>query len=92
MWDFYDRRALERIRLPRDAISPAELARRWGARLARRKRIYLVLAHEETKDPDYYVGCLRKVLEELRGGPFQVVPPILFNRSWGVRVAIFNRR
>ena len=96
MWDFYGRRKLERVLLPREAVTAAEVERRWGETLSRRTRVFLVLAHEETEDRDYYFHTLRDVLVKLWGQKgltrFQVVKPILFNRSWGVRVAVFNRR
>ena len=56
--------------------------------------MFLVLAHEETEDPDHYFDVLRGVLSARWAGAsrFQAIPPILFNRSWGVRVAVFSRR
>ena len=77
-------------------VTDRDVERRWGEALASRTRVFLVLAHEETEDPDYYFECLREVLVRLWGRQdldrFQLVKPILFNRSWGVRVAVFNRR
>lgn len=96
VWDYYDRGRLHRILLPREAIEPAQVAERWGPRLTESTRVFLVLAHEETEDRDYYFHLLRGLLArrwlEAGMGRFQVVKPILFNRSWGVRVAVFNRR
>ncbi len=96
VWDYYDRGRRERILLPREALPPEEIAARWGARLDNASRVFLVLSHEETEDPDHYFKALRTVLAkrwvETGMTRFQAVRPILFNRSWGVRVAIFNRR
>jgi len=96
VWDFYDRRRLERVLLPRETISAEEIRKRYGERLAGRDRIFLILAHEETEDPDYYYDAVGKAVrriwvEEGMGG-IEQSPPILFDRSWGVRVAIFNRK
>jgi 4-amino-4-deoxy-L-arabinose transferase-like glycosyltransferase len=96
VWDYYDRGAHEQIRLPREAAAADEIDRRFGARLARATRVFLLLAHEETDDADHYVRAVRDVVSRrwLADGlrRFQVVKPILFDRSWGVRVAVFNRR
>ena len=79
----------------RHLLNDAEVTRRFGEDLSTRRRVFLVLAHEHTKDPDHYVGVLREVLLGLwaRGESweFQVVGPVLFHFSWGVRVAVFSR-
>ncbi|MFV1957787.1 MAG: hypothetical protein ACC662_00095, partial [Planctomycetota bacterium] len=101
-WDYYathdpqGRPPLETLRLPPRALGPREVVQRFTNALAGRRRVFLVLAHEETTDPDHYVRTMGKALgrqwlEEGAGG-FSVVPAILFHRSWGVRVAVFTRK
>jgi len=102
VWNYYDRHRLDLALLPRTSVDAAAIEQRLGRALEGRTRVFLVLAHEETrapdgsKQPDYYFQVLREILgrrwvaEGLER--FQVVRPILFNRSWGVRVAIFSRR
>lgn len=96
VWDYYDRAALDRVLLPRDALDGAEIERRFGAQLDGRERVFLVLAHEETEDGDHYFRVLRDLLARRWAEEglehLQVVKPILFDRSWGVRVAVFTRR
>ncbi len=96
VWDFYDRRRLARILLPREAISAVEIRERYGDQIAGRRRIFLILAHEETDDPNaYYVEvgkAVRRVWLAERMTGIEQFAPILFDRSWGVRVAIFNRK
>ena len=57
--------------------------------------MFLILAHEETAHPDDWFHVLGQVLGPLwmreGAGSFRAIPPILFRRSWGVRVAIFDR-
>ena len=83
--------------LPRETVDAAEVERRLRGQLQGRTRVFLVLAHEETraadgtKNPDHYFEVLREILGRL-WGEVEVVKPILFNCSWGVRVAVFNRR
>jgi hypothetical protein len=96
VWDYYDRGALESVGLPRETIGAEALDARIGAWLDARTRVFLVLAHEETADPDHYFLAVRSLLSRrwIAEGMarFQAVGPILFAKSWGVRVAIFNRR
>ena len=94
VWDYYDREWLDRIRLPREAITPEALLAAHGARLTQATRIFLVLAHEETEDPDAYVDIVSRALDrtDAWAGEAEPLGPTLFNRSWGVRVTIFNRR
>lgn len=96
VWDYYDRRARPRLLLPREPLPPREVEALHGPLLARATRVFLVLAHEETPDQDHYFEALREALSRLwlhEGMTrFQVAGPILFDRSWGVRVAVFNRR
>ncbi len=93
-WDYYDRGAIDLASLPREEVSAHEAAKALGDALEGRTRVFLVLAHEETVDPDHYFHVLRDLLEQRwsDAARFQAVEPILFNRSWGVRVAVFNRR
>jgi len=102
VWDYYDRHELDVVPLPRGTVAGTEIERQLGDVLAGRTRVFLVLAHEETrdaegkKDPDHYFRVVRDLLGSRwwKEGMthFQVVEPVLFNRSWGVRVAVFNRR
>ncbi len=89
--------ALETVALPRETIDAAEIEKRLGGSLADRTRVFLILAHEETDDPDHYFRALHRALITIwvadGGGRIDPpVKPILFDTSWGVRVAIFNRR
>ena len=96
VWDYYDRGRLRRIELPRHLLSVEEVDTQHGEVLGKATRVFLVLAHEETEDPDAYVDVVRQALAArwLRDGlvRFQHTRPIWFDRSWGVRVAVFNRR
>jgi hypothetical protein len=96
VWDYYDRGVLDVIQLPRTPLDAADIGARWGTDLDARTRVFLVLAHEETEDADHYFHALEALLAErwpAQGmARFQAVAPILFDRSWGVRVAAFNRR
>jgi 4-amino-4-deoxy-L-arabinose transferase-like glycosyltransferase len=94
VWNYYDRGTYDLATLPRETLDPAATEQHLGDVLDHRSRIFLVLAHEETEDPDHYYNVLRDILGPrwIRTGRFQAVKPILFNRSWGVRVAVFNRR
>jgi hypothetical protein len=96
VWRYYARAGdLDTFLLPRTALDADAVRARWGADLEGRRRVFLVLAHEETPDEDHYFGVLRTVLQGLwaRGDAwrFQAIGPILFNLSWGVRVAVFSR-
>ena len=102
VWDFYDRETLDLAFLPRETVDEAAIEALLDEELKQRDRIFLILAHEETrdadgqKDPDYYFTLLRGLIGrrwwEEGMERYQVVEPILFNLSWGVRVAVFNRR
>ena len=96
VWDYYDRKPYAQVRLPREGLDASEVGRRYGETLDAHTRVFLVLAHEETEDPDHYFHVLREVLARRWTAAgltrFQAVPPILFDKSWGVRVAVFNRR
>ncbi|MDA1196116.1 MAG: hypothetical protein O2894_13175 [Planctomycetota bacterium] len=83
--------------LPRATVDADEVERLLGPTLKDRSRVFLVLAHEETDDPDHYFKALQRVTLKtwIEAGSARVdapVRPILFDASWGVRVAIFNRR
>ncbi len=102
VWDYYashdpeGRAPLETVHLPEQALSAAEVLERTGDRLKDRRRVFLVLAHEETPDPDHYARALGAALgqtwyDEGAAG-FSSVGPILFHLSWGVRVAVFTRK
>ena len=102
VWDYYDRGVHDLAFLPRETLDEAALEPLLEEALQGRDRIFLILAHEETydadgtKDPDHYFRVLRGLIGRRwwQEGMtrFQVVEPILFNLSWGVRVAVFNRR
>ncbi|MDJ0975332.1 MAG: glycosyltransferase family 39 protein [Planctomycetota bacterium] len=96
VWDYYDRQRLERILLPQELLSSEALQARYGEQLKQAERIFLILAHEETEDIDAYYKRLGPIIGAgwMQAGAtsFIPVPPILFDRSWGVRVAIFSRR
>ena len=104
VWDYYERGGRESAYIPdpdhhpEDALlSAAELEPLLRAKLVGRTRVFLILAHEETEDPDHYFRELQKVIvktwvEDGGGRVDPPVRPILFDTSWGVRVAIFNRR
>jgi len=62
-----------------------------------RKRVFLVVSHAPTASPLEAAQRLASVIGALwyRDDPtskFTFVPPIPFRRSWGVHVAIFDRR
>ncbi|MDJ0521042.1 MAG: hypothetical protein QNJ90_03095 [Planctomycetota bacterium] len=94
VWRYYDRDTYDLATLPRETLDKANAEEHLGDALEGPSRVFLVLAHEETDDPDHYFGILRDILGPrwIGSGRFQAVKPILFNRSWGVRVAVFNRR
>jgi len=96
VWDYYDRRALDRELLPWKLVTPDEIYERHAPSFKERDRVFLVLAHEETEDPDAYFSVVGAAIfrawSESGGTRIEMIPPILFDRSWGVRVAIFNRR
>lgn len=101
VWDYYASRGaeiegnalLDTVRLPRLEESPEEIARRFGERLGKARRVFLVLSRHETEDRDHYYPLLRDLLVRLWGVPhrFTVLPPIEFQASWGIRVAVFTR-
>lgn len=98
VWDHYDRGRLPQIRLPKgtDSTQWAAALAADEAKLRQATRIALVLAHEETQDPDEVYRFVRGHIARLWSAEglsrMEVVSPILFDRSWGVRVAFFNRR
>ena len=99
-WDYYASRgeevdgnvALDVVRLPRLEESPEEIARLFGVRLGAARRVFLVMARHETTDRDYYYPLMRDLLVRLWGVSRRttVIPPIEFQISWGVRVAVFT--
>jgi hypothetical protein len=95
VWDYYDRGDLDTLHLPPETLDLEAVRARLAADLAGRSRVFLVLAHEHTEDPDHYFEVLRRLLLELwaKDGSwsFQAVGPVLFHFSWGVRVAVFSR-
>lgn len=95
VWDYYDRRRLDRVLLPQKALDAESLLAAHGEALRDRRRIFLVLAHEETENPDHYAEVLRRalVIQGLGSGAQSLrwIRPIWFDRSWGVRVAVFIR-
>ncbi|MDF1699616.1 MAG: hypothetical protein P1V36_00460 [Planctomycetota bacterium] len=97
VWDYYEREAHETAYLPRGTADAAALEPVLGPRLENRTRVFLVLAHEETEDPDHYFKVLQRLIlkawvEDGGGRVDPPVRPILFDTSWGVRVGVFNRR
>ena len=102
VWDYYathdfeGRPPLATLRLPAEALSSAEVLEAYAEDLRGRKRVFLVLAHEETQDPDHYVRALGAALGHtwLAEGAagFSQVGPILLHLSWGVRVVVFTRQ
>ena len=96
VWDYYARDdGLDTVTLPRETLAADALPPEITEALQGRTRVFLILAHEETEDPDHYFRELHKrvVRTWLPGGRVDApVRPILFDTSWGVRVAIFNRR
>jgi hypothetical protein len=83
------------VPLPGEALGADEVRARYGDLLRARRRVFLVLAHEETDDPDQYFVALRGAIASLwlvEGSTgLTSIPPVEFRRSWGVRVAIFDR-
>ncbi len=97
VWNYYERGTRESIALPREALGADELAPLLREKLQGRTRVFLILAHEETEDPDHTFRELHKLIvrtwvEDGGGRVDPPVRPILFDTSWGVRVAVFNRR
>ena len=96
VWDYYDRGRLPRILLPRAEASADDIAAEHGDAIAKATRVFLVLAHEETKNPNTYADTIREVVVARWMGQgmhrFQQTTPIWFDRSWGVRLVAFNRR
>lgn len=94
VWDYYDRQRIERLLLPREEVTPEAVLEQVGERVKQAKRVFLILAHEETEDPNAYFRIVGAAVMQswLGTGSVEMVSPILFERSWGVRVAVFNRR
>ena len=97
VWDYYERGKRESAYLPRETLDADAVDALLGDRLENRTRVFLILAHEETEDPDHYFRVLHRVIvkrwvEDGGGRVDAPVRPILFDTSWGVRVAVFNRR
>jgi 4-amino-4-deoxy-L-arabinose transferase-like glycosyltransferase len=98
VWDAYDRGRLPKVLLPAgDDPATWQVALEDAADLlAGARRIVLVLAHEETRDPDAAFAFVRNHLARQSvaagSGRMQVAGPTLFDRSWGVRLAFFDRR
>lgn len=96
IWPYYDRGRLEVIELPEEALTAAEFEARYGETLARRERVFVVLAHEETEDKDHYFRLAQavawKAWYEAGAVRVEAVGPALFDRSWGVRVGVISRR
>ena len=90
VWRYYDRDKLDKIELPRHLLTADELDRDHGTQLEGVRRVFLVLAHEETEDPDDYVRVVADVLTRRWGVAARRTDPIWFDRSWGVRVAVFT--
>ena len=83
--------------IPRETLDADAFRERFEAALAGRTRVFLVLTHEETEDPDHYLHVLRSTLLHLwtaeRFERMQVAGPVLLDRgALGVRVVVFNRR
>ncbi len=97
-WAPYDRGRLPLIEMARgdDPALWLEALEAHADRLAAARRVVLVLAHEETKDPDEAFRFVRAELERRwdigLGDRYNVAGPVLFDRSWGVRLAFFDRR
>jgi hypothetical protein len=95
VWDYYDRGKIETLRLPEHEPSPGEIREKYGDLLRGKKRVFLVLAHEETADPDAWFVAMRAALGVIwaeEGAPsLLAIPPVEFRRSWGVRFAVFDR-
>ena len=106
LYPWYTRLAWEpyaRGRLPLVEMAGGSDPATWRAALdkhagaiATSRRIVLVLAHEETQDPDEAFRFVRSELARRWSiGPgvrFRVAGPVWFDRSWGVRLAFFDRR
>jgi hypothetical protein len=82
VWTYYDRGALGAEFLPEEALSHAEVARRFP-RVLEAKRVFLVLSHEETRPKDHYAKVLGGVLGA-RG--LAETARAEATRSWGIRV------
>ncbi|MHC5012520.1 MAG: glycosyltransferase family 39 protein, partial [Planctomycetota bacterium] len=65
VWDYYDRRRLDRIPLPRETLDAAAVRALIEEAVQGRQRVFLVLANEETEDPDHYFEVVRSVLADL---------------------------
>ena len=105
VWDYYAGRAedrlghplppLETIHLPEVLLEPEQILEQHGEAMRGRRRVFLILAHEETEDPDDYYGALLRAMGRVwiaEGRQGEGVKPILFHLSWGVRVAVFTRK
>lgn len=95
VWDYYDRGRLDQVRLSMDPWTVEEILEAHGPALRDRRRVFLLLSHETTPDPDHYVRVLGRVLGRVwlseGAGGIRIVGPVLFDLSWGVRVAVFTR-
>jgi len=102
VWDYYaargreqeDDTALERILLPRLEEEPDAIEAQFGESLREAPRVFLVMARHETVERDYYYPVLLDVLGRVWGLERlgKVIPPVEFQASWGIRVAVFTRR
>lgn len=96
VWGYYDRGRLPLVELPEETLDREAFEARYGAAIAAAGRVFVVLAHEETKDRDHYFRLAQATAFAawIPQGARRLdsVPPILFDRSWGVRVGILNRR
>lgn len=95
VWDYYARDEHDTVYLPRKTLAADDLPAEISRALEGRTRVFLILAHEETDDPDHYFTVMHQLVMKAwvsEGRVDAPVRPILFDTSWGVRVAIFNRR
>jgi hypothetical protein len=93
VWAFYDRGRHRVARLPMEALGADELLR-LRPEIATARRAVLVLSHEETEDPDHWLGAfreawLRSSLERGEGATFGETR--VFPRQWGLRTFAFGR-
>lgn len=100
-WDYYASRGeavegnvgLATVRLPRLEASEEEIQQRFGEQLRSAQHVFLVMSRHETTERDYYYPILLDVLGRVWGleNLGTVIPPIEFQVSWGIRVAVFTR-
>lgn len=95
VWDYYGRTRtggpLPVLRLPDLPPEPEALLQEYGDRLAKHRRVFLVVSHALDQQPDHAYRSLYRALARA-WGDVEVVPPIPFLRSWSVYVSIFTRR